>query len=498
MSDSGAATLPPGLDPRRGSGEGRRPRWQRVLRVAAVVVAVVVLLAAGGGYLLYRHYNGQITRVDIRLAQPEHATSVNAGRVAATADGSQNILLMGSDSRDFAGGQAYNVAPGSPAYVTGERSDVVMLLHIPAGGGKPTVVSFPRDSWMTIPAYTDSKGVAHVAVPAKLNAAFAFGGAPLLVSTIEDFTGLHIDHFVSVNFPGFQGMVDALGGLNVCIGTSRHDAYSGDYLTAGDHHVDGAQALALVRDRESFADQDLGRIKDQQYFLSVMLHKVLSAGTLTNPLKLNDFLDVATKSLTVDSGLSLGDMRKLASRFAHFNAADMLFVTAPVKNGDYHVTSSVYGKQVQSAVLLDPVGNARLFASFKAAAGPSSTPTPSSATTTLSPGDVEVAVENGTAKSGLAHETATKLIARGFVVKATGNAAGANPTTVIRYGPGQLDAAQTLQAAIPQAQLRADDTLTTALVLMLGDDFPTLATSASATPAVTAKPISGGDLNCAP
>ena len=120
---------------------------------------------------------------------------------------------------------------------------------------------------------------------AKLNAAFSIGGAPLLVATIEQLTGLHIDHFASVNFPGLQGMVNALGGIDVCIGTTRHDTNSGDFLTAGEHHINGVQALALVRDRESFPNEDLERIKDQEYFLSVMLQKVLSAGTLVNPLE---------------------------------------------------------------------------------------------------------------------------------------------------------------------------------------------------------------------
>ena len=192
------------------------------------------------------------------------------------------------------------------------------------------------------------------------------------MSTIEGLTGLHIDHFASVNFPGFQGMVNAVGGLNVCIATTRHDTNSGDFLTAGQHHIDGVQALALVRDRESFPNQDLGRIKDQEYFLSVMLHKVLSAGTLTNPLKLNDFLNTATKSLTVDTGLSLSDMRKLASQFGHLSSADIAFETVPIVSDNYQVTSSVYGNLKQSAVELDAAGSAQLFASLSSA-----TPTPS-------------------------------------------------------------------------------------------------------------------------
>jgi LCP family protein required for cell wall assembly len=362
-----------------------RARWRRILFAVAAGIAVLALVVAGGGYLLYRHYNGQITRVGIRLSQPPSSPSTTTPAPSATADtvatptprdDGQNFLLMGSDSRDFAGGQAYNANPNSPSYVTGQRSDVVILLHLPPDGSRATVVSFPRDSWVELPGYVDSAGVTHSAVHAKLNAAFALGGAPLLVATIEQLTGLHVDHFASVNFPGFKGMVNALGGVDVCIGTSRHDASSGDFLTAGHHHLNGAQALALVRDRESFPDQDLGRIKDQEYFLSVMVHKVFSAGTLTNPLKLNAFLNVATKSLTVDQGMSLGDMKDLASRFAHLDSADIDFETVPVADGNYQVTSSVYGGQTQSAVELDAARTAGLFASLGAAGSLAPLPSP--------------------------------------------------------------------------------------------------------------------------
>jgi LCP family protein required for cell wall assembly len=382
------------LNPR--GGRKRGPRWRRVLFGLTLGVTGLTLVLAATGYALYRHYNGQITRVAIRLPAPSgHASAASTPQAVTPADGSQNFLLMGSDSRAFTGGQVYNVAPGSAAYVTGQRSDVVMLLHIPAGGAQATVVSFPRDSWVTIPSYVDAKGVAHAAVPAKLNAAFSLGGAPLLVSTIESLTGLHIDHFASVNFPGFQGMVNAVGGLNVCVASTRHDTNSGDFLTAGLHHIDGVQALALVRDRESFPNQDLGRIKDQEYFLSVMLHKVLSAGTLTNPLKLNGFLNVATKSLTVDTGLSLGDMRTLASRFGHLGSADLTFETVPVASDNYQVTSSVYGNLKQSAVELDPAGSAQLFASLALASPTTSTPpspgVPASASATGTPSPISAA-----------------------------------------------------------------------------------------------------------
>jgi LCP family protein required for cell wall assembly len=475
----------------------RRVRWRRVLVIVAGLCTVAIATVAVIGSVLF----GQIHRVNIRFTAPQQTPAAGSASAAlastpnvsptaspTSAPGSENFLLMGSDSRDFAGGQAYNVAAGSAAFVTGQRSDVVMVVHIPAGNAKASVVSFPRDSWVELPAYTDTKNVAHAAVYAKLNAAFSIGGAPLLVATVEQLTGLHIDHFASVNFPGFQGMVNALGGVDVCVATSRHDTNSGDFLTTGEHHINGVQALALVRDRESFPNQDLGRIKDQEYFLSVMLRKVLSAGTLTNPLKLTEFLNVATKSLTVDSSLSLGDMRKLASRFSHLDPTHVTFLTAPIANANYRATSSVYGDQPQDNVELDAAGMAALFASLASDSAPSavaSSPPPF-------PTNVQVRVENGANRSELARTVATQLQTLGFQVAAVGNAA-TTPTTTISYGASDLAGAQALQAHVPGATLLSSTAA--GIMLTLGTNFTQINAAAAPT---TATPAVAPVLACAP
>jgi len=285
-------------------------------------------------------------------------------------------------------------------------------------------------------------------------------------------------------------MVNALGGIDVCVATTRHDTNSGDFLTAGQHHINGVQALAMVRDRESFPNQDLGRIKDQEYFLSVMLRKVLSAGTLTNPLKLTEFLNAATKSLTVDSGLSLGDLRKLASRFSHLDPTHVTFLTAPIANANYSATSSVYGNQPQDNVELDPAAMAALFASFaNNAASPTASPT--SSVLPASPSDVQVSVENGTGRTNLARATATQLQGIGFHIGAVGDAAATTVTT-ISDGPTELAAADALQAHVPEAKLLPSTT--GGVVLTIGTDFTTLSSAAPAAPLGTAAP----DLTCAP
>jgi LCP family protein required for cell wall assembly len=474
----------------------RRFRWRRAIVVVAALGVVVVTAVVVVASLLF----GQIHRVNIRFAARQGVPASANARAASTstptpslsaAAGSENFLLMGSDSRDFAGGQAYNVAAGSAAFVTGQRSDVVMLVHIPAGTARASVVSFPRDSWVELPAYTDTKNIDHPAVHAKLNAAFSIGGAPLLVATVEGLTGLRIDHFASVNFPGFQGMVNALGGIDVCVGTSRHDTNSGDFLTAGQHHINGVQALALVRDRESFPNQDLGRIKDQEYFLSVMLRKVLSADTLTNPLKLTEFLNVATKSLTVDTGLSLGDMRKLASRFSHLDPTHVTFLTAPIANANYQATSSVYGDQPQDNVELDPARMAALFASLAS----DTTASPTATSPPPSPTDIQVRVDNGTSRSGLAHTVAAQLQSLGFQVTGVGDAP-ATGTTTISYGALDLLAAQSLQSFVPGATLQPAQTA--GVVLTLGTTFTDINPSAAALTASPASPSATPNLTCAP
>lgn len=484
--------------PLRSASWWRRLRWRRVAVIVAALGVVVILAVVIIGSVLF----GQIHRVNIRLttlpsASASTSGSASPGAVVAASSSptpaptptGENFLLMGSDSRDFAGGQAYNVAPGSSAFVTGQRSDVVMLVHIPDGPAKATVVSFPRDSWVQLPAYIDVKNVQHAAVYAKLNAAFSIGGAPLLVATMEQLTGLHIDHFASINFPGLQGMVNALGGIDVCIGTTRHDTNSGDFLTAGEHHINGVQALALVRDRQSFPNEDLERIKDQEYFLSVMLQKVLSAGTLVNPLKLTEFLNQATKSLTVDSGLSLGDMRKLASRFSHLDPSHVSFLTAPILKSNYSATSSVYGNQPQDNVELNPAAMAALFATFENDS--TTSPSASASAPPASPPDVLINVDNGTGRSGLARTTAAALQALGFHVGTVGDAAS-TPTTTITYDAADFAAARILQTHVPEATLVPSTTV--GVKLTLGANFTDVGAlvqpTASATPAT--------NLSCAP
>ena len=462
-------------------------------------LSLTIFLVAILGVGAYRYYEGKLSVVSI------HA----AGRhsLAARADQAQNFVLAGSDTRDFAGGAHFQAAPGSADYVSGQRSDTVLLVHLPPGQARATIVSFPRDSYVQIPAYTDSAHRVHPAHMGKLNEAFGDGGPLLLVQMLEQLTGLRVDHYVQVDFGGFQQMVDAVGGIDVCVRSSRHDKDSGDNLTAGLHpNLNGAQALAFVRDRKGLTYGDIDRIKDQQYFLSQMLKKVLSAGTLTNPFALNRFLTALTSNVTVDSQFGFGQIRTLATRLRHLDPAHVTFTTVPFTTEDAYRT---FGGYRQSVVLLDPAGDARLFQALKEDGQPTPARTPAQAPTrtplVVAPSQIAVHVRNATAISGLAARTADQLRAVGFRIADVASVP-ATGSTQIRYSPDRAESARTLAAAVPGAVLVRDTAATDRIELVLGAGPVTVrpasvgslagrptapAAGASALPAAT-------DVTCAP
>jgi hypothetical protein len=288
--------------------------------------------------------------------------------------------------------------------------------------------------------------------------------------------------------------------VTLCVQTSRHDSLSGDFLTAGVHSdVNGDTALAFVRDRHTFADQDLSRIKDQQYFLSQVLKTVTSAGTLANPLKVNAFLSAATDSLTVDNQLGIGGLRTLAGRLRHLDPAHVTFTTLPITNAAWFPP----GGGGQEAVELDQSATRALFASLKQAPKKSSPSTTAAPAPTVPPSQVQVVVENGTATSGLAGRSSTALRAAGFDVTSIGNAATDTVSqTTIRYAAAEAGPARTLAAAVPGATLVEDPTLSGAVVLTLGADYRGVgAGSPAATPTTTgATPTTtpASALTCAP
>jgi LCP family protein required for cell wall assembly len=288
----------------------RAARRRRLSLVICGALSAVVLLVAGGAWGLTGYINDTIKRVD-------------AGTSNAGATGPLNILVAGVDQRTgLTHHQEVMLHVGDDVST---NSDTLMLMHVSADRSRVTVVSIPRDSWVDIPGHGMSK----------INAAYGLGGPKLMVQTVEQATGITVNDYVEVNFLGFVKVIDALGGVNICLPQALDDSYSGLDLTAGEHHVDGITALAYARDRHSFASSDLTRIQDQQKLLSSALTEAIHSGLLANPVKLSSFIGAAVSALTVDKGLNVS---ALADQMRGISPQDVRFMTVPVANENYVTT----------------------------------------------------------------------------------------------------------------------------------------------------------------
>jgi LCP family protein required for cell wall assembly len=227
-------------------------------------------------------------------------------------------------------------------------------MHVDADHKHAYLISIPRDTWVFIPRSPIHSNLGNT--NAKINAAYAWGGLPLNVETVEHFTGVHIDHTMLINFGGFDKVTDALGGVDMYVDktiTSIHKPHR--VFTKGNHHFNGAQALDYVRQRYQYADGDLTRVKHQQAFLKAVMDKAASSGTLTSPSKLSAFLNALSAAVVVDKGFDLGSM---ALQFRNLRSSDMTFLTSP--------TSGTGTEGGQSVVLADKAKAAEL---YKAVAG---------------------------------------------------------------------------------------------------------------------------------
>jgi len=234
----------------------------------------------------------------------------------------QNWLIVGSDSRQgLTQKQIVSLHVGDDFGT--ENSDSLMLLHI--GSGRPVLISIPRDSYVPIPGHGENK----------INAALAFGGPTLLVQTVENVTGLQINHYMGIGFGGLVSVVNQVGGVTMCLPKALHDYDSGANIPAGCHNLDGAQALAFVRDRHSFANEDLQRIEDQRAFLKALLDKATSPGVYLNPFVALPFGSAAASSISVDQGTHLYDLFEAALALRNPQTG-----TVPVADANYETANA--------------------------------------------------------------------------------------------------------------------------------------------------------------
>jgi len=328
-------TTPGGGEPGRrdlGGGGGRRRRFwgqpgrrgRRIALILGTVVAVLIASVAGTYFWL----NGKLNK------------SVTLPTTSLTSAGT-NWLITGSDSR--AGLSRAEIDALHVGFDQGTlNSDSIMLLHM--GSGRPVLISIPRDSYVDIPGHGWNK----------INAALAYGGASLLIQTVENVTGLKIDHYMGIGFGGLVTVVNQIGGVQICLKTAINDSYSGVHLSAGCHNLNGDQALSFVRDRHSFATEDLQRIQDQRAFLSALLNKATSPGVYLNPFTALPFGSAAASSMSVDKGTSLLDLAHAA-----FGLRDPETGTVPVANSNYYTNAgdSVLWNKTQATKLFNALKN---------------------------------------------------------------------------------------------------------------------------------------------
>ncbi len=281
-----------------------------------VVIALVLVVGATGAYF-YLRFEGNITTLDVTKALGKRPTKVGPS-------GPMNVLVMGSDTRK---GKGNNIAGSTPGL-----SDTTILLHLSKDRSRAYGVSIPRDTIVERPGCTkkDGSGIDPGGIT-QFNEAYAIGGPACTIKTVEHITGVFVDHFVVIDFNGFKQMVDALGGVQICVPSEVNDTHGNIHLAAGTYSVTGSQALDYVRVRNGIsANGDIGRIKRQQTFIAAMIKKVVSAGTLTNPVRLVRFLDAATKSLTTDPGFAhLNQLVSLGTSLQNIGLDNVQFVTAP-------------------------------------------------------------------------------------------------------------------------------------------------------------------------
>jgi LCP family protein required for cell wall assembly len=294
--------------------------------VGMVVLATMVVIALATGLsvvFLYRHYNSNLNVLALGNSlhdRPSH-------KVPTGPSGPINILVMGSDNRDAPGDHIDNLTG------IGKRSDTTILLHLSADRHHAYGISIPRDSVVHRAACYDATGkqISAATDGAMWNDAFNIGGPSCTIEQFEQLTHVPVDHFIVVDFAGFQAMVDAIGGVDVCLPHAVNDPVGHITLPAGNHKFTGIQALDYVRERHDLGNgSDIGRIKRQQAFIASMAHAAISANTLANPIHLTRFLDATTKSLTVDTGLkSIAKLVGLAYQFRHIGLGKIQFVTTP-------------------------------------------------------------------------------------------------------------------------------------------------------------------------
>ncbi|WP_232519705.1 LCP family protein [Actinosynnema pretiosum] len=450
-------TVPPRPAPARRPAQ-RTPPPSRVKlagRTALALVSTAVLLATGYGYKNLNALTDNIATTDV--------ISADAGGEKPQ-DGSIDILMVGMDSRTDSKGnplpqEILNELQAGGSEDGGLNTDTLILLHIPNDSGKAVAVSFPRDSYVDIPggygkhkinsAYgygktaaleeLGDKGESGTALELKARQA----GSKSLISTIENLSGVKIDHYAEVNLVGFYEITKAVGGVDVCLNNAVQDDLSGANFKKGNQTIQGREALSFVRQRYGLLRGDLDRVVRQQVFMAGLANKVLSAGTLTDPGKLGDLIDALSKSITLDEGW---DVLRFATQMKGLTGGSMEFKTIPTGNPELMTDSD------GMAVEVVPSQVKKFFKDFAKSEEEKNK-------AAVDPATVTVEVRNASGIPGLASRVLQELVALKFVAGDADNADADQVASAVLYGKGGEAGAQAVADALGDVEIKEDATI---------------------------------------
>jgi LCP family protein required for cell wall assembly len=444
----------------------RHPWLRRGSIAMAGGLALLLVVVALGALKL----NSNITKLDLSNALGKRPVK-SAAADAATNLEPLNFLVMGSDSRDL-GTNKFGKASSTP----GQRSDTTLLVHLSGDRKSAVVVSVPRDSMTRAPLDCKDPNSEVADGPIRMwNANFSLGGPACVIRTFEGNTDIRVDHFMVLDFMGFQSMVDALGKVEVCLPKAVNDPDSKLHLPAGKSRVSGEQALAFVRVRNNITGgSDLGRINRQQAFLSAMVQEATSSRLLLRPDKLFRLVNAATDALTIDNELSTNAMREVAQSVAGMKPSQVRFVTVPIE--DYppnkaRVQWTSAADALWESIKVDvPLPGSKPAPRPKSTVGPK--PSPTGPALTIRPDRIIVRISNTTNIDGLARQASEDLRIQGFGVSGTSTGADFVEGVVIGYSSTHLEEARTVAAAFPGAKLVKDASADSEIQVTLGSDSP--------------------------
>ncbi|MGU3292727.1 LCP family glycopolymer transferase [Williamsia sp. M5A3_1d] len=495
LSTPRAAAAPEVLPPRHdrvakaAKRSGRVRTARTAARVVIVVGAVLALVGTGTVWGYLRVTNGGFQTVEAVDGNDKNIRNKGAQY------GDQTYLIVGTDTRVGNNGK---VGAGTTADAEGARSDTVILVNVPANRSRVVAVSFPRDlqidrpdceSWDNNTATYDPNTIVPAETGAKLNTAYGDGGPKCAVKVIQQLSGLNINHFIAMDFFGFEQVVNKLGGVQVCSPTPLYDYELGQILSRpGKQTVKGQRALNYVRARtvDTEGNGDYGRIKRQQLFMSALLRGMLSGQVLSNPSRLNGIINTFTKYSYVD-GIDTDSLVNLAQSLEGLQAGRVTFLTIPTSGTTTDGSNNEIPRTDDINAIFDAIINDDPLPGEQKAAAPSSSSTKAPSSTApstppaapkvitasaLSPSAVGVRVLNGTGTSGLATRVSDQMSQLGFDVRGVADASENQTQTVVRYGPGQQAAAATVASMITGAVIQSDRTVKSGVEVLLGSDYP--------------------------